>query len=77
VIELDSALLLRIDVLLGLFALTLVIACFALIAVNLIVGLVCLLTVVLAMTGAVRGYQKEYGPATDPDEEPTKSDQSA
>lgn len=75
--ELDSALLLRIDILLGLFALTLVIACFTLIAVNLIVGLACLLTVVLAMTGAVRGYQKGYGSASTPDEEPTNRERLA
>jgi hypothetical protein len=71
VIELDSDILLRIDVLLGLFALTLVIACFALIAVNFLVGLVCLLTVVFAMAGAIKGYQSGYGPSSDSDENPT------
>lgn len=64
-IEIHSELLLRIDVLLGLFALTLVIACFALIAVNFLVGLVCLFTVVLAIAGAVKGYKKGYATTTD------------
>lgn len=68
-LELDSALLLRLDVLLGLFALTLVIACFALIAVNFLVGLVCLLVVVVAMASAVTGYRRGYGTTTDADED--------
>ncbi len=59
-IEIHSDVLLRIDVLLGLLALTLVIACFVLIAQNFIIGLACLLTVALAMAGAVKGYKKGY-----------------
>ena len=58
--EVDSALLLRIDAFLGLIALALVVASFALAAVNLVVGLVCLLVVVLTIVRALKGYRRGY-----------------
>ena len=76
-IELHSDILLRIDALLGLFALTLVITCFVLMTVNFLIGLVCFLTIVLAMAGAVKGYKKGYDTITGSDTTGTSSEHSA
>lgn len=59
----DADLLLRIDAFLGLLGFTLVITMFYLMIVNIIISLICFVTVILAAGAGIKGYRKSRNDA--------------